>query len=194
MASLQPAKAPFRGEQTASVDHRQRKDPAMNAAYEELIHLLDEREVGYSSNEESQSIYTDLRGEIGLFRIVAQVDTEAELFQVFGYSPIRIPVGSRPAIAETVVRANYGLRVGKFEFDMDAGELRFQASQIVVGDTVGESVIDRLIRTTIDMLDMYLPAFLSVVYGNELPKDAILFVEARFGPPETEGDEQERED
>jgi hypothetical protein len=116
------------------------------------------------------------------------------LFQVFGYSPIRIPVGSRPAIAETVVRANYGLRVGKFEFDMDAGELRFQASQIVVGDTVGESVIDRLIRTTIDMLDMYLPAFLSVVYGNELPKDAILQVESRFGPPETEGDEQERED
>jgi hypothetical protein len=38
-------------------------------------------------------------------------------------------------------------------------------------------VIDRLIAVTMAMLDMYLPAVLSVIYGNELPKDAIRCVE-----------------
>jgi hypothetical protein len=86
-----------------------------------------------------------------------------------------------------VARANYGLRVGKFEFDVDQGEVRFQASQVLTDDGVGDGVIDRLIGTTMSMLDMYLPAVLSVIYGNELPKDAIRCVEGgRCGGGETE--------
>lgn len=45
-------------------------------------------------------------------------------------------------------------------------------------DGLGSSVIDRLISSTMAMLDMYIPAVLSVIYGNELPKDAIRCVEA----------------
>ena len=159
----------------------------MNAAYEELIHLLDEREVNYSTNDEHQSVCTDLKGEVAAYRIVAHVDAESELFQVYGYSPIRVPEGSRPAIAEAVARANYGLRVGKFEFNVDEGDLRFQASQALTGESVGEGVIDRLIGTTMAMLDMYLPAVLSVIYGNELPKDAIRCVEGGRSGDGTDG-------
>ena len=37
------------------------------------------------------------------------------------------------------------------------------------------------------MLDMYLPAVLSVIYGNELPKDTVCCVEAsRCGGGESE--------
>jgi len=167
----------------------------MNAAYEELIHLLEERDVNYSTNDEHQSVCTDLKGEVAAYRVVAHVDTESELFQVFGHCPLRVPDGCRPAIAEAVARANYGLRVGKFEFNVDEGDLRFQASQALLGESVGESVIDRLITTTMAMLDMYLPAFLSVIYGNELPKEAIRCVEAgRCDRTETEEDEQDAGD
>ena len=41
--------------------------------------------------------------------------------------------------------------------------------------------------TTMAMLNTYLPAFLSVVYANELPKDAIAHVKgAVHGPDENE--------
>ena len=163
----------------------------MTAAYEELIHLLDEREIGYSTSDD-QAVRTDLRGDVGTYRIVAKVETEVDLFQVFGDSPLRVPEGCRPAIAEAVARANYGLRLGKFELDLDDGELRFQLAQILTFDTVGEQVIDRMISTAINMLDMYLPAFLSVIYANELPKDAVGRVEAAFRrPSESEGEDQE---
>lgn len=166
----------------------------MNATYERLINLFDERELQYRTNCENQSVCTDLRGRVGTYRIVAQVDNEVDLFHVFGYSPIVIPEGSRPAIGETVARANYGLRVGKFEMDFDDGELRFYASQVLADDGLAEDVIDRLIRTTISMLDMYLPAILSVVYGNEMPKDAIRQVETRqCGLSEAQGHEDDAE-
>lgn len=151
----------------------------MTAAFEELLHLLDEREIGYSTSED-QSIRTDLRGDVAAYRVVARVEAEADLFQIFAYSPLRVPEGCRPALAEAVTRANYGLRIGKFELDLDDGELRFQVAQLLVYDSVGEEAIDRMIGTAINMLDMYLPAFLSVIYANELPRDAVQRVEAVY--------------
>ena len=165
--------------------------PAMNAAYEKLIQHLDERDVRYLTNGESRSICADFRCDVGSYRIIAAVDAESELFQVFGYSPVRVPEGARLAVAETIARANYGLKVGKFEMDFEEGELRFQAAQILTEDSLEESVIDRLLSTTMSMLDMYLPAVLSVIYGNELPKDAIRCVEAgRCNSGEVEGNER----
>lgn len=159
----------------------------MNTAYERLIQHLDDREVHYLANGENQSICADFRGEVGTYRIIATVDADAGLFQVFGYLPLRVPEGARPSVAETVMRANYRLKVGKFEMDVDEGELRFQASQVLTEDNLEDSVIDRLIGTALSVLDTYMPAVLSVVYGNELPKDAIRCAEAgRRGFGETE--------
>lgn len=150
----------------------------MNTAYQNLLSILDEQGVTYLTNDECRTICADFRCIVATYKIVAQVDEEAGLFQIIGYAPIRIPEGSINAISETVARANYGLRVGKFEFDCDQGEIRFQVHQILVEDCLDEMVINRLMSTTLTMLDMYLPAVLSVIYGNELPKDAIRCVEA----------------
>ena len=154
----------------------------MSAAFDELLNLLDEREIGYSASDD-QSIRTDLRGDVAAYRIVARVEDQFDLFQVFGYSPLRVPRGCRQAVGEAIVRANYGLRLGKFELDLDDGELRFQIAQMMTYDTVGEEVIDRMIGAAINMLDMYLPAFLSVIYANEAPRDAIERIEAWAGKP-----------
>ena len=43
---------------------------------------------------------------------------------------------------------------------------------------MGQAVIDRMIGAAVNMLDTYLPALLSVIYANELPKEAIARVEA----------------
>jgi len=150
----------------------------MTAAYEELLHILDQRDINYSADED-QTIRTTLRGDVSTYWTAARV--EDDLFQVACYSPMLIPQGSRRDTAEAVVRANYGLRIGKFEMDLEDGEIRFQVSQILDGDAVGEAAIDRMIGTAVNMLDTYLPAFMSVVYGNEEPGDAIRRVEAGFG-------------
>jgi hypothetical protein len=167
----------------------------MNAAYEKLIQHLDSQDIGYWSRSEDSSICTDFRGEVGTYRVFARVDEEDSLFQVFGYSPVRIPKGARPAVAETVVRANCGLKIGKFEMDYDEGELRFLATQILLDDNLEDATIDRLMGTTMAMLNTYLPAILSVIYGNELPKDALKQAEpGRFHVDEGDAGEQGADD
>ena len=90
----------------------------MSAAYEELVELLDEREIGYWTND-GQAVRLDLRGQVAVYQITAGVEPETDLFQVVGHSPLLVPEGCRPAAAETIARANYGLRVGKFEMDFE---------------------------------------------------------------------------
>lgn len=154
----------------------------MNTAYEKLLEHFEERELRYAAQEDRQSVTADFRGEVGTFRVVARVDDADGLFQVFAYLPVRTPVGARPAIAEAIVRANFGLKVGKFELDMEDGEVLFQAAQVFLADGSGDGlsgdVIGRLIATSLAMLDRYAPAFLSVIYGNEPPRDAIRRIEA----------------
>ena len=154
----------------------------MTAAYEELLHVLDEREIHYSTGDD-QSIRTTFQGETASYSTAARV--EDDLFQAVCFSPLRIPQGSRRDIAETIVRANYGLRVGKFEMDFEDGELRFHVSQILEGDVVGTAVIDRMIGTAVKMMETYLPAFLAVLYGNEAAEDAIRRVEATSASVDT---------
>jgi len=82
----------------------------MNAAYERLIQTLDSHEFRYSANADEHSIIAEFRGEVGHYRILAQVTDEVKLFQVFGSAPVRIPPGAKPAVAETLTRVNCGLR------------------------------------------------------------------------------------
>ena len=158
----------------------------MNAAFEKLMQHMDERNVHYLTNAEKRSIWADFRGEVGNYRIVALIETDDSMFQVIGGAPIRVPEGARPAVAETIARANFGLKAGKFEMDVDNGDVRFQVSQLLTSEGLEDEVIGRLMGLTMSMLDLYLPAVLSVIYGNELPKDAIRCVEAGFvGPGES---------
>jgi hypothetical protein len=149
----------------------------MNAAYERLREHLTGQNIGYFSREEDLSICADFRGDVGTYRLYARIDAEDGLFQVFAQSPVRIPIGARPAVAETLTRINFGLKVGKFEMQYDEGEVRFQAAQILPQDDLDGPTIHRLMGIAMSMLNVYLPAILSVVYGNEPPKDAVRHVE-----------------
>lgn len=152
----------------------------MNAPFEQLIQHFDKHELKYRQHPEAQALSAVFGCDCGPCGIVALVTPEEDLFQVLGRAPVRVPEGSRPAVAEAVARANYGMSVGKFELDFSDGELRFQAYHILENGELPEEVIHRLIGTALAMLDRYVPAVLSVVYGNELPEDAIRHAEADF--------------
>ncbi len=89
----------------------------MNAAFERLVQHLDEHDVNCRAHNEVGMLCADFQGEVGTYRVVASVDEDGGLFEVFGCAPVRVPAGARPAVAETVVRANYGLRFGKLEME-----------------------------------------------------------------------------
>ena len=120
----------------------------------------------------------EITGEEQSIRTMTVACVPEDLFRVACYSRLQISEALVWDLDEAIARANYGLRVGKFELDFDDGEPRFQVSQILDGEAVGPAVIDRMIGTAVNMMETYLPAFLAVVYGNEEAGDAIRRVEA----------------
>lgn len=164
----------------------------MNEAYDTMIRLLEERNMSYRSSVEHGAVATDVEGEVATYTIMALACEEFGLFQVYGLYPGTVPVGSRSDIAELVARANWTLPAGKLEFEIDQGELRFAIHQFMVDGKLDADIIIELIETTLQMLDTYIPAALSVIYGNETPKDAVRRAEG-FAPEHHNAERKRRQ-
>jgi hypothetical protein len=96
---------------------------------------------------------------------------------LYALVPATVPEGCRASIAEATVRANYGMKLGKFELDFSDGEIRFHLGNVFPPGGFDDDIVRRLIGTTIHVMDRYFPAFMSIIYANELPQDAITLAE-----------------
>lgn len=149
----------------------------MSPAFQSLCDHFEQNELKHHTNAEQQIILATFSGKAGVYHLAATAGRGDELCQVFGAVPFQVPDGCRPAICETLAYINFGLKLGKFELNPNDGELRFQVASIV-GEQVDDETIERLVGGTICMLDRYMPAVLSVMYGNESPADAVRLAEA----------------
>lgn len=144
--------------------------------FEQLVAHLSKTGLMFGVDESHQSLMFHFRTERADYRISCCIENQAELFQIFGYLPLFAPPGARPMMCETIARANHGMMLGKFELDMDNGQIRFHAA-ILAADPLDVTGVDRLVSLALATLDRYLPAFMAVIYGNEAPEDAIFFAE-----------------
>lgn len=150
---------------------------SMSPVYTSLLEHLERTGIVYQADADREVASATFTCETGAYQVIARVNEEDRLFQVFGICPITIPQGSRLDVCHAITRANWGLKVGKFELDMDEGRLHFHIANVVDGDQVSDGLFGRLIAITLAMLDRYIPAILSVVYGNEPPASAVQRVE-----------------
>ena len=100
-------------------------------------------------------------------------------------SAIRVPSEVRPAVAEYITRANYGLRVGNFELDYSDGEVRFKSSVNFEGEELTFGMLRNALYPAVHTLDRYLPGLLRVSFGGATPLEAIEEIES---PSDTKDD------
>jgi hypothetical protein len=117
------------------------------------------------------------RGENGSWACVAQGRDEQEQCVFYSLCPVDAPEQRRPAVAEFLTRANYGLVVGNFELDYEDGEIRFKTSIDVADDRLSPALIRNIVYANVLVMDRYLPGILQVIYGQVPPIDAIRQVE-----------------
>ena len=81
---------------------------------------------GIRGNNDFIEFNMGLKGKINSCRMVV-IAGEKEI-QSMGFAPIKASAECYQDVIEFITRANYGLKVGKFEFDYRDGEVRFQAA------------------------------------------------------------------
>jgi hypothetical protein len=116
-------------------------------------------------------------GESGPITCYAQVRVEEEILLCYAVAPVRVEEALRPAVAEFIARANYGLWIGNFEMDWDDGEVRYKSSLDFEGVALTPELIRNTISPAVQMMVCYLPGLLSVI-GGRSPAETLAQVDA----------------
>lgn len=113
----------------------------------------------------------------GDFRGDVRVRVEQQQLVFYVYMGAKIPEERRPAAAEFLTRANYGLPLGNFELDFEDGEVRFKNSVSFMDDTLSENLIRSALYPALSVAPDYFQGLLKVAFGGEEPRAAIQEIE-----------------
>ena len=119
----------------------------------------------------------NFQGQNGRWMCYAQTREEQEQFVFYSVCPVNTPEASRPALAEFLTRANYGLIMGNFELDYRDGEARYKTSVDVEGSQLTSALVRQCVYSNVLMMDHYLPGILEVVFSGKTPEEALRGIE-----------------
>lgn len=137
------------------------------------------RETGISFEEESDPKTASFRarGELAVYDVFLAVNRDDTVVRVRTLLPFLVPENLRLAAAEFLTRANDGLYVGGFQFQMDDGLAGFTIGHLIPTGEIDRETLQWMIDTSIALTERYLPAFTQVVFAGALPADAIFLTE-----------------
>ena len=149
----------------------------MTEILEALEKFFTEDDWNYTQLEGKTILRMGFRGKSGNWTCYAQARQEQKIFIFYSVSSINVPEEKRPAIAEFITRANYGLLNGNFEMDYSDGEVRYKTSIDVENDELTSPLVHNLVYANVWTMDRYFPGVMAVIYGNVNPADAIQQIE-----------------
>lgn len=133
--------------------------------YAALKGFLDTTDWEYTEAEDRPVVWAGFTSNHGEWRLYMAV-AEDGVVQVDSVLSQRVPEDRRVEMAHFLTLANYGLRLGGFQFDFTDGELRFHTSVDVEGTVLGEKMLRNLIFANLATMDRHYRAIMTVSYGN----------------------------
>jgi len=149
----------------------------MSKATETVISYLEKEGYNFDHSRENSVITTGFMIDTWRVPCVINLDEENERIIVYSYAPFNIEADIRPSILALTSRANYGLLIGNFEFDLNDGELRYKTSIDVEGGELTERMFETLLSANLVTHENYMPAIRAVIDDGVPPADAIAAVE-----------------
>ena len=162
-----------------------------DAIHQAVIAALDE--MGWWHTERNGWRATRMQGRHCLYEVVFH-PAEPHLLLAYALVPLRVPEASRPAIAEAITRANYGLLLGNFEMDFGDGELRFKVTLDLAGVALTTPMIADVLAASLASCDQYHPALMAIIYGGRTVEQAIGAVEVPLPLDDTDDDDASDDD
>lgn len=106
-----------------------------------------------------------------------QIHIEKKDYIVYAYFPIGIPNQDRIMMTkmnEYISRANYGIKPGNFEIDLDRGEIRYKYYVCCEGNLIpNNDIIEESINVPGAMFRRYISGAIGVLFRNKSPADMV---------------------
>ncbi len=132
------------------------------------------------SELEEGALRMGFAGRNGNWTCLARSREERGIFTFYSIAPVNVPEDKRPAVAEYITRANYGLPLGNFEMDYSDGEVRYKTSVDVEGEEymLTPTMVKSIVYSNVLTMDRYLGGLMAVIYGGASPAQEIEKAEA----------------
>ncbi len=124
-------------------------------------------------------LQTAFQGDNGAWLCYANCRRDFGQVLFYSVAPDRVPEATRPAVAEYLTRANWGLMIGNFELDYDDGEVRYKTSLQLEEMTLTRDLLRPLVFDNVVVMDKYITGLDAVMNGRQSPVDAILAAEGK---------------
>ena len=150
--------------------------------FDRVCDYLTEKDWSFSAYADKGYVSFGLRLRDGSVRVVVDATEGAGWSRVLVYCIYStfVPEQRRKAVSEAIARVNYATIFGNFEMDLKDGEVRVRT--VLEGDGfVGEPMIDRAVRKSLDLADQYQAALLAIAFGNESPQNILEVTERADG-------------
>lgn len=92
--------------------------------------------------------------------------------------PVKAEESSRAVVAEYLLRANYGMKNGCFDFDFNDGEISFRVFLYCADAVPTKKQVFYAMKLSIAMVKRYDDGLLKVMHGNENPAEVIRQIES----------------
>ncbi len=106
------------------------------------------------------------------------IGADSSCIQSIGVAPINADASEYNMVVEYLTRANYGLKVGNFEFDYDDGEVRFQSILTSISGLPDAQCIEVVVDMPFHMFKKYGDGLVKALMGFGNPKADIAAAEA----------------
>ena len=145
----------------------------MNSSLQTITKFLTEAKCPYEVDEEALIVHFIYTGTNAEFNCAAKVSKEDSIFQMYTFIPDKVQPHRKLDAAEICIRASCGLNVGHFHFDIDAGNIWFQASAPYLPGTLSVPIVRFLVGVSMIEADNFYPTLKKVLSGEAEPKIAI---------------------
>ncbi len=113
-----------------------------------------------------QALEMGAAGEHGNYRLIAVVERDHPIVRFLTFVEGKVPEARRKEVTEFLTRANYGLLLGNFEFDVNDGEVRFKCSADLEDAELTHAQFENLLLIGLSVMDRYFPGLQSVIQGT----------------------------
>lgn len=147
-------------------------------AFGTLVAHFEANDFRFHADPESKSVQLFITGDYAVYNCRVQLTHGEELIQARIHFPVvaRDPK-IRPLVAEALARANHGMAIGRFDIDMDTGDINFQIGQVIRGQDLQDDVIGGVFAAALSTADRYFPAIMRVMFAGHTPTDAVFLSE-----------------
>jgi hypothetical protein len=146
--------------------------------FDRLLNHFESNEFKFHAEPETKSLQLFVTGDCAIYNCRLQLTHNDDLIQVRVHYPVSArDAKMRPLVAEAITRANHGLSIGRFDINLDSGEIHFQIGQVIRDRELDDDTIGGVFSAALSTADRYFPAVMRVMFAGHTPADAVYLSE-----------------